>query len=103
MVWGCVNGYQPRGWPDHKGKTTGPRWPPFVRRLIEITSRHQTQRTLLDWLRLEYAIEKPSDKFFAAAELNSDARKRWILAVESQSSNSSSLANLGGRIQSPRV
>ncbi len=38
-----------------------------VRRLIEITSRQQqTQRTLLDWLRVEYAIEKPSNKLLAA-------------------------------------
>ena len=35
----------------------------FVRRLIEITSRQQqTQCTLLDWLRMEYGIEKPSNK-----------------------------------------
>jgi len=33
-----------------------------VRRPIEITSRQQqTRRTLLDWLRVEYAIEKPSN------------------------------------------
>ena len=38
-------------------------WPYFVRRLIEITCRQQqTQRTLLDWLRVEYEIEKPSAK-----------------------------------------
>ena len=44
-----------------------------VRRLIEITSRQQqTQRTLLDWLRMEYAIEKPSNKLLAATELDSD-------------------------------
>ena len=31
--------------------------------LVEVTSRQQqTQRTLLDWLREEYAIEKPSAK-----------------------------------------
>jgi hypothetical protein len=35
--------------------------PPLRQRLIEITSRQQqTQRALLDWLRVEYAIEKPS-------------------------------------------
>jgi hypothetical protein len=33
------------------------------RSLIEITSRQQhAQRTLLDWLRVEYGIEKPSNK-----------------------------------------
>ena len=31
-------------------------------RLVEVTSRQQQiQRTLLDWLRVEYAIEKPSN------------------------------------------
>jgi len=41
--------------------------------LIEITScQQQTQRTLLDWLRVEYAIEKPSIKLFAATDLDSD-------------------------------
>jgi hypothetical protein len=41
-----------------------------------MTSRqHQTQRTLLDWLRVEYAIEKPSNKFLAVAELDSDT---WV-------------------------
>jgi hypothetical protein len=31
-----------------------------VRHLIEVTSRRQqTQRTLLDWPRVEYGIEKP--------------------------------------------
>jgi hypothetical protein len=29
----------------------------------------QTQRTLLDWLRVEYVIEKPSNKLLAVAEL----------------------------------
>ena len=37
-----------------------------VRRLIEITSpQQQTQRTLLDWLRVEYEIEKPSNKLLS--------------------------------------
>ncbi|MEO8426620.1 MAG: hypothetical protein ABI651_05855 [Verrucomicrobiota bacterium] len=44
-----------------------------VRRLIEIATREQqTQRTVLDWLRTEYAIEKPSNKLQALAELDSD-------------------------------
>jgi hypothetical protein len=30
---------------------------------------------LLDWLRVEYAIEKPSNKLLAVAELDSDAWK----------------------------
>ena len=51
-----------------------------VRRLIEITSRQQqTQRTLLDWLRVEYAIEKPSNKLLAVTELDSDT---WVAEVK---------------------
>jgi methylase of polypeptide subunit release factors len=43
-----------------------------VRRLIEITaSQQQSQRTLLDWLRVEYSIEKPGNKLQAVAELDS--------------------------------
>ena len=45
-----------------------------VRRLIDITaSQQQTQRTVLDWLRVEYAIEKPSQKLAALTDLDSDA------------------------------
>ncbi|MFO1438777.1 MAG: N-6 DNA methylase [Verrucomicrobiaceae bacterium] len=45
-----------------------------VRRLIEITAaQQQTQRTVLDWLRVEYAIEKPSQKLAALTDLDSDA------------------------------
>ena len=36
---------------------------------------HQTQRTLLDWLRVEYAVEKASNKLLAATELDSD---NWV-------------------------
>ncbi len=44
-----------------------------VCRLIEITERkQQTQRTVLDWLRVEYAIDKPSQKLQALTELDSD-------------------------------
>ena len=32
-----------------------------------------TQRTVLDWLRVEYAIEKPSQKLAALSDLDSDA------------------------------
>ena len=54
-------------------------WAP-LRRLIEITTRQQqTQRTLLDWLRVEYAIEKPSNKLLAATELDSDT---WVSEVK---------------------
>jgi hypothetical protein len=31
---------------------------------------------LLDWLRVEYAIEKPSNKLLAATELDSDTWAR---------------------------
>src|SRR5882762_9740523 len=53
---------------------------PFVRRLIEMTShQQQTEGTLLDWLRVEYAIEKPRNKLLAAAELDSDT---WVAEVK---------------------
>jgi hypothetical protein len=48
-------------------------WPRTVWRLIEFTScQRQTQRTLLDWLRVEYEIAKPGNKLLALAELDSD-------------------------------
>jgi hypothetical protein len=44
--------------------------------LVEVAScQKQTQRTLLDWLRMEYAIEKPSNKLLAVTELDSDT---WV-------------------------
>ncbi len=44
-----------------------------VRRLIDITaSQQQTQRTVLDWLRVEYAIEKPGNKLQLLTDLDSD-------------------------------
>jgi len=44
-----------------------------VRRLIEIVDSHlQTQRTFLDWLRVEYQVEKPSNKLLAVVDLDSD-------------------------------
>ena len=44
-----------------------------VRRLIEITaSQQQTRRTVLDWLRVEYAIEKPGNKLQTLTRLDSD-------------------------------
>ena len=51
-----------------------------VRRLIDITSQQQqTQRALLDWLRVEYGIEKPSNKLLAATDLDSDT---WVTEVK---------------------
>ena len=45
-----------------------------------MTSRQQpTQRTLLDWLRVEYAIEKPCKKLLAATDLDSDT---WVGEVK---------------------
>jgi hypothetical protein len=52
----------------------------FVRCLIEITSRQQqTQPTSLDWLRVEYAIAKPSNKLLAVTELDSAT---WVAEVK---------------------
>ncbi len=47
---------------------------PIVRRLIEIQAGHQqTHRTVLDWLRVEYAIEKPTNKLRDLTALDSDS------------------------------
>jgi hypothetical protein len=44
-----------------------------VRRLIEITAaQQQTQSTILDWLRVEYGIEKPGNKLQSLTTLDSD-------------------------------
>jgi len=46
----------------------------FTRRLIEITkSQLGTREALLDWLKVEYEIDKPSQKLQAPTELDSDA------------------------------
>jgi hypothetical protein len=51
-----------------------------VLRLVDITSRQQqTQRTLLAWLRVEYGIEKPSNKLLALTDLDSDT---WVSEVK---------------------
>ena len=51
-----------------------------LRRLAEITSRQQqTQRTLLDWLRVEYGIEEPSNKLLALTDLDSNT---WVSEVK---------------------
>ena len=48
--------------------------------MLEITSRQQqTQRTLLGWLQVEYATEKPSNKLLAVTELGSDT---WVGEVK---------------------
>jgi hypothetical protein len=51
-----------------------------ARRLIESTCRQpQTYHTLVDWLGVEYAIEKPSKKLLAATDLDSDT---WVPEVK---------------------
>jgi hypothetical protein len=51
-----------------------------VRRLTETASRQQhNQRTLLNWLRVEYDIAKPSNKLLAVAELDSNT---WVSEVK---------------------
>ena len=65
-----------RGWPDQKSKSAGLRFD-HISHQIELTSRHQqSQRTLLDWLRVEYGIEKPSNKL-VDLDYNS-----WVNEVE---------------------
>ena len=45
-----------------------------VRRLLEISANHQqVHHTILDWLRVEYAIEKPGNKLQSLTDLDSDA------------------------------
>jgi hypothetical protein len=47
---------------------------------LEITSRQQqTQRTLLDWLRLEFGIAKAGNKLLALTELDSNT---WVSEVK---------------------
>lgn len=53
-----------------------------VRRLIEIKTQHQqTTRSLLDWLRVEYSIEKPNQKLLGVIGLDSDALIREVKNV----------------------
>jgi hypothetical protein len=55
-------------------------WPDLIGALVESGFRYkQAQRTLLDWLRVEYRIEKPSTKLLAATELDSDT---WMAEVK---------------------
>ncbi|WP_395745417.1 Eco57I restriction-modification methylase domain-containing protein [Prosthecobacter sp.] len=68
-----------------------------VSRLIDISdSQQQTQHTVLDWLRVEYAIEKPSQKLAALNELDSDAFVAEVkkLRGKSQPLTAASLAAL---------
>jgi hypothetical protein len=54
-------------------------WHHLVRLLLAITSRQQqTPRTLLDWLRVGYGIEKPRNELLALAELDSNT---WVSEV----------------------
>jgi hypothetical protein len=41
--------------------------------------QQQTRRTLLDWLRVEYGIEKPSNKLLTPTELDSNT---WVIEVK---------------------
>ena len=41
--------------------------------------QQQTQRTLLDWLRVDYGIAKPSNKLLALADLDSNT---WVSEVK---------------------
>jgi hypothetical protein len=54
----------------------------LVLRLSEITShQQQTQRTLLDWLRVEHGIEKPSNKLTRAVSVQAEAPKSNFLCA----------------------
>jgi hypothetical protein len=41
--------------------------------------QQQTQRTLLDWLRVDYGIEMPSNKLLALTDLDSNT---WVSEVK---------------------
>src|SRR5205823_10684041 len=46
---------------------------PLVRRLIEITGKqHEGRRAVLDWLRVEHGIEKPTQRLQDVAALDAD-------------------------------
>jgi hypothetical protein len=66
---------RPEGGLTAKWKSAGPP--------LGITSfaarQQQTQRALLDWLRVEYGIEKPSNKLLTLAELDSNT---WVSEVK---------------------
>src|SRR5205085_1258924 len=48
--------------------------PPLIRRLIQTTAEQQSgRRALLDWLRLKFAIDNPSQKLQDAAHRDADA------------------------------
>ena len=44
-----------------------------------ISLQQHTQRTLLDWLRVEYGIDKPSNKLLALTDLGSNT---WVSEVK---------------------
>jgi hypothetical protein len=51
-----------------------------VKRLAEIANlQFGTQKTVLDWLKVEYAIGKPSNKLLVAIDLDSDT---WVGEVK---------------------
>lgn len=57
-----------------------------IRRLIEISgSSHVVRRTLLDWLKVEYEIEKPSQKLQDPIMLDSDALVAEVKKVRGKS------------------
>jgi hypothetical protein len=72
--------YQPAGWPEPHPAVivSGPARESGSEQRFATTlfpcgaGKQQIQRTLLDWLRVEYAIEKPSNKLLAATALDSD-------------------------------
>ena len=60
---------------------------------MEVTSNQRhTQRTLLDWLRVEYAIEKPSNKLLALTDLDSDT---WVSEVKRLRGKQHPLSSVG--------
>ena len=55
-------------------------------RLMQFTAEHQqTQQTVLDWLRVEYGLEKPGNKLQSLADLDSGAFVAEVKRVRGKS------------------
>jgi hypothetical protein len=57
-----------------------------------MSRQRRTQRALLDWLRVEYGIEKPSNKLLAPTELDSNT---WVSEVKRIRGNKQPLTSAG--------
>ena len=79
--------FAPRGKQEYKALfATSPR-------LMQSASRQQqTQHTLLDWLRVEYGVEKPGNKLLALTDLDSNT---WVGEVKCTRGQNQPLSSAG--------